>query len=285
MAVRYAAQPTMKTTTIRNEEIREGVRGQYGQIAERNNAPGTKDSDRGCGCGPTCCGIHGADAGFAQTLGYSESDIAAVPDGANLGLGCGNPVAIASLLPGQTVLDLGSGGGFDAFLAARAVTSEGRAIGVDMTPQMVGRARRNQEKGGYTNVEFRLGEIEHLPVADHSVDVIISNCVINLSPDKPQVIREAFRVLKPGGRLAISDIVALGELPEEVRRNFELHVGCVAGAATVSELQKWLKQAGFEEVRIMPKSESRRVLEGLLPGKGLEDLIASATVEAAKPNV
>jgi ubiquinone/menaquinone biosynthesis C-methylase UbiE len=190
---------------------------------------------------------------------------------------------LASLLPGQTVLDLGSGGGFDAFLAARAVTLSGKVIGVDMTPEMVGRARRNQEKGNFRNVDFRLGEIEHLPVADGTVDVIISNCVINLSPDKQQVFREAFRVLKPGGRLTISDIVALKELPGEVRMNFELHTGCVAGAAVVGDLERWLREVGFEDIRIHPKQESRRVLGELFPGKGLEDLIASATVEATKP--
>jgi SAM-dependent methyltransferase len=273
----------MKTATIENDEIREGVREQYGQIAERSKELESRNADGGCGCAPTCCGAKGADVGSAQNLGYSESDLAAVPEGANLGLGCGNPLAIASLSPGQTVLDLGSGGGLDAFLAAQAVTPAGRVIGVDMTPQMISRARLYQERGGYTNVEFRLGEIEHLPVADGSVDVIISNCVINLSPDKPQVIRESFRVLKPGGRLTISDIVALDKLPDEIRRNFELHVGCVAGAATIRELEKWLKQAGFEGIKIRPKRESRRVLKELFPGKGLEDLIASATIEAIKP--
>lgn len=274
----------MKTATIRNEEIREGVREQYGQIAERTNDTVDNGSRAGCGCAPTCCGSQGADAGFAGTLGYSDADLGAVPEGANLGLGCGNPVALASLMPGQTVLDLGSGGGFDAFLAARVVTDSGKVIGVDMTPEMVGRARRNQAKGDFGNVDFRLGEIEHLPVADRSVDVIISNCVINLSPDKPQVLREAFRVLKPGGRLTISDIVALQELPENVRLNFELHVGCVAGAAVVGDLERWLREVGFEDIRIHPKKESRRVLGELFPGKGLEDLIASATVEATKPN-
>jgi SAM-dependent methyltransferase len=273
----------MKTATIRNEEIREGVREQYGQIAGRTTDTVANGSRPGCGCAPTCCGSQGSDAGFAETLGYSESDLAAVPEGANLGLGCGNPVALASLLPGQTVLDLGSGGGFDAFLAARAVTNFGKVVGVDMTSEMVGRARRNQEKGNFRNVDFRLGEIEHLPVADGTVDVIISNCVINLSPDKQQVFREAFRVLKPGGRLTISDIVALHELPEEVRMNFELHTGCVAGAAVVGDLERWLREVGFEDIRIHPKQESRRVLGELFPGKGLEDLIASATVEATKP--
>ena len=273
----------MKTATNKNEEIREVVREQYGRIAGRSSGSSTEGSGAECGCAPTCCGSHGADPGFAETLGYSEADIAAVPEEANLGLGCGNPLAVASLMAGETVLDLGSGGGFDAFLSARAVTHSGKVIGVDMTPQMVGRARRHQEEGEYGNVDFRLGEIEHLPVADDSVDVVISNCVINLSPDKPQVFREAFRVLKPGGRLTISDIVALQELPEEIRLNFELHVGCVAGAATVDEMATWLNEAGFENIRINPKPGSRRVLAELFPGKGLEELIASATVEAAKP--
>lgn len=273
----------MKTTTNRNEEIREAVRGQYGRIAVRAGAAEMDDPNSGCGCAPTCCGSKGAEANFAGTLGYSETDVSSVPEGANLGLGCGNPLAIASLVEGQTVLDLGSGGGFDVFLAARAVGPSGKVIGVDMTPEMVGQARRNREKGDFANVEFRLGEIEHLPVADSSVDVIISNCVINLSPEKPRVFREAFRVLKPGGRLTISDIVALRELPEEIRRDFELHVGCVSGAATVDEMEGWLKETGFENIRVEPKPESRCVLEELFPGKGLEELIASATVEATKP--
>jgi ubiquinone/menaquinone biosynthesis C-methylase UbiE len=208
----------------------------------------------------------------------------AVPAGADLGLGCGNPQAIAALKPGETVLDLGSGGGFDCFLAARQVGAAGRVIGVDMTAEMVAKARNNATEAGYANVEFRLGEIEHLPVADAAVDVILSNCVINLSPDKPQVFREAFRVLRPGGRLAISDIVAITPLPEQVRRDLALYAGCLAGAASLEELETALRAAGFEQIRIQPKlEESRRFIQEWAPGRGIEDCVASATIEALKP--
>jgi ubiquinone/menaquinone biosynthesis C-methylase UbiE len=178
-------------------------------------------------------------------IGYSEAELAAVPEGANLGLGCGNPQAIAALKPGETVLDLGSGAGFDCFLAARQVGPAGHVIGVDMTPEMIRRARDNAAKAGLANVEFRLGEIEYLPVADASVDVVISNCVINLSPEKLQVFREAFRVLRPGGRLALSDIVATAELPAAVRDDLTLFTGCMAGAAHIDELEQMLSEVGF----------------------------------------
>lgn len=205
-----------------------------------------------------------------------------MPDGANLGLGCGNPQAIAALKPGETVLDLGSGAGFDAFLAARAVGFQGRVIGVDMTPEMVSKARKNQANGGFENVEFRLGEIENLPVANETVDVIISNCVINLSPDKRRVFREAFRVLKPGGRLAVSDIVALAPIPEELRQDWELYTGCVAGASRADELEEMLKQAGFGNIQIVPQGESREVIADWFPGRKVEDFVASANIEAVK---
>jgi ubiquinone/menaquinone biosynthesis C-methylase UbiE len=200
-----------------------------------------------------------------------------------MGLGCGNPRAIASLQPGETVLDLGSGGGFDCFLAARAVGKQGRVIGVDMTPEMVGKARRNAEKAGFGHVEFRLGEIEHLPVADGTIDVILSNCVINLSPEKDQVFREAWRVLKPGGRLAISDIVATSPLPEEVTNDPTLYSSCMAGAAWVDELRVILERVGFREIRIRPKDESKTLIRDWAPGRHVADYLVSATIEATKP--
>ena len=214
----------------------------------------------------------------------SAEDAHAAPEGANLGLGCGNPQAIAALQPGETVLDLGSGAGFDAFLAARAVGDSGRVIGVDMTHEMLAKARDNATRAGYTNVEFRLGEIEHLPVADAGVDVIISNCVINLSPDKPQVFREAFRVLRSGGRLAISDVVATAELPEAVRRDLALYTGCMAGASQVDELEAMLRKAGFTDIRIEPKDASREFIRDWAPGRRVEEYVVSATIEAIKPS-
>jgi arsenite methyltransferase len=216
-------------------------------------------------------------------LGYSASDTKAVPAGSNLGLGCGNPVAIASLRPGQTVLDLGSGAGFDAFLASKAVEPTGLVIGVDMTPEMVTKARQNKAKGNYPNVDFRLGEIENLPVADASVDVIISNCVINLSPDKAQVFREAFRVLKPGGRLAVADILTTTPLPDDVREDLELYAGCVAGPSLIDDVKRFVGDAGFTQVRITPKSGNREVIAEWFPGRGIENYIVSATIEAVKP--
>jgi SAM-dependent methyltransferase len=240
------------------EDIREVVRERYGRIGAE--AP----SGACCGGGSSCGSTGNLD------IGYSEEELSHIPDGANLGLGCGNPQGIAVLSPGETVLDLGSGGGIDCFLAARQVGDSGRVIGVDMTPQMLTRARANAAKSGVRNVEFRLGEIEHLPVEGGTVDVIISNCVVNLSPDKPAVFREAFRVLKPGGRLAISDMVAKGPLPAEVRADLDSYTGCIGGAAEISELKEMLSQAGFVDVRITPKAASR-------------DLVVSANIEARRP--
>ncbi len=258
-----------------HDKVRQQVREAYGAIAQAG----------GCGCGPSCC-TPGATAGadiLSQGIGYSAADTAIVPGGANLGLGCGNPQAIAALKPGETVLDLGSGAGFDCFLAALAVGETGRVIGVDMTPDMLSRARANAQKGGYANVEFRLGEIEHLPVADASIDVIISNCVINLSPDKAQVFRDAMRVLKPGGRLAISDIVLTAELPAEMKAEIAFYTGCVAGAVDVPALTAMLEAAGFANTRIAPKDASRDYIAQWAPGRGVEDYIASANIEAIKP--
>jgi arsenite methyltransferase len=205
-----------------------------------------------------------------------------VPAGSNLGLGCGNPLAAARLQAGFTVLDLGSGAGFDCFLAAAEVGPAGQVIGVDMTADMVLKARRNARTGQYANVEFRLGEIEFLPVANASVDVIISNCVINLSPNKPQVFREAFRVLKTGGRLCISDLVTGAPLPEETRQDVALHCGCLAGASVVEDLKAALAAAGFSGVTIQPKDESREFIKEWAPGLQLEEVIVSALIEAVK---
>src|SRR6478752_4046579 len=213
-----------------SEAIREEVRRRYGATARGESSS----------CGTECC-----TSTNAETLGYSTEQSVVAPEAANLGLGCGNPVAIASLLPGQTVLDLGSGAGFDCFLAARAVGPSGMVIGVDMTDDMLVKARGNAQKNGFTNVEFRFGEIESLTVADESVDVIISNCVINLSPEKLRVFKEAYRVLKPGGRLAVADIVATAPLPDEVRGDWAAYTGCMAGASQVSELEQMLEAVGF----------------------------------------
>lgn len=216
-------------------------------------------------------------------MGYSPADVAAAPEASNLGLGCGNPVAIASLKPGQTVLDLGSGAGFDCFLAAEAVGPSGRVIGVDMTHEMLAKARANATKDGFDNVEFRLGEIEALPVADASVDVIISNCVINLSPEKQRVFHEAYRVLKPGGRLAIADMVASAPLPEDVKGDWAAYTGCMAGASQISDLEMMLAAAGFIAVRISPKDASKTFIREWLPGSQIEAYLVSATMEARKP--
>jgi ubiquinone/menaquinone biosynthesis C-methylase UbiE len=200
-----------------------------------------------------------------------------------MGLGCGNPQAIAELKPGETVLDLGSGGGFDCFLAAPQVGDTGHVIGVDMTPEMLHKARKNAARQGFGNVEFRLGEIEHLPVADSSIDVILSNCVINLSPDKPQVYRETFRVLRAGGRLAISDVVAIGDLPDNIKEDLHAYCGCIAGAATVAEVESMLAKIGFQDIAIEVKPGSREFIKDWFPGSGVEEFVRSAEIRARKP--
>ena len=264
---------------VKPDEVREAVRKNYAAAAKRGAAPA---EDCGCSASPCCGSAPVAVDATSLQLGYSADELKAVPEGANLGLGCGNPQAIAALKAGETVLDLGSGAGLDAFLAARQVGPSGRVIGVDMTPEMVTRARENARKGGYANVEFRLGEVEHLPVADGSVDVVLSNCVINLSPDKPQVFRDAFRVLKPGGRLAISDVVRTAELPAEVRKDWAMMTGCVAGAAGIDEVTNMLGEAGFTDIRIKPKDASREFIATWFPGGKIEDYVVSATIEAIK---
>lgn len=230
---------------MKDEEIRKTVRERYGSIAVKDNS---------C-CGPTnsCCGGGSADT-ISQSVGYSDKELGAVPDGANLGLGCGNPTALASLKEGETVIDLGSGAGFDCFLAANIVGETGKVIGIDMTPEMLEKARENARKGNYDNVEFRLGEIENLPVADNSADVVISNCVINLSPDKSRVFKEAFRVLKPGGRLMVSDVVLLEELPDFIRNSTAAYIGCVSGAMLKEDYLATIRDAGFGEVKILEET-------------------------------
>jgi arsenite methyltransferase len=262
------------------DEIRQNVRNSYSEVAEASN------SGDCCGEQSSCCGVS-SDAAIntlvSTRLGYSEGDLDSVPDGADMGLGCGNPRAIASIKPGETVLDLGSGGGFDCFLAAAETGETGQVIGVDMTPTMVSKARNNADKGNYSQVEFRLGEIEYLPVANDTVDVIISNCVINLSPDKKRVFSEAFRVLKNGGRLAISDVVASTELPQEIRDDLQLYSGCMAGASHIRELEQILADSGFTDIRIAPKDESKEFIKDWAPGRGVEEYVVSATIEAVKP--
>lgn len=268
--------PTSNATSVAtpdhladHDAVRAAVRHQYGEVARSTTTS----------CAPSCCGPNPT---ASLELGYSAQDLAAVPEGANMGLGCGNPQAIAGLQPGEVVLDLGSGGGFDSFLAAKQVGPSGKVIGVDMTPDMVSKARANARQLGLQHVEFRLGEIEQLPVADDSVDVILSNCVINLSPDKPAVFAEAFRVLKKGGRLAISDIVAVGQMPDALVKDVAALTGCIAGAAPVDAMVTMLRAAGFGQVRVTVKEESRAFIAEWLPGSGAEQYVASASIEAVK---
>lgn len=271
------------------DTIRAKVRDGYGAIARQGGSC--------CGPAKSCCGTGNADA-LAAGVGYAADDLASLPEGANMGLSCGNPTAIAALKQGEVVLDLGSGGGFDVFIAAQKVGPEGRAIGVDMTPDMLMRARGNvpafRERTGLDNVEFRLGEIEHLPLADSSVDVIISNCVINLSPDKAQVWREMHRVLKPGGRVAVSDLALLQPLPRVLSEMVEALVGCVAGAVLVADTERMARDSGFADMTLTPKSGYiahmtewqdplyRKIIENLPAGASLEDYVTSLEVSARK---
>lgn len=259
-------------TTRNPDTTRNLVREHYGEVARTNGA---------CGCGPGCCG-GGATA--STELGYTTDQLAELPQGADMGLGCGTPLAFAALQTGETVLDLGSGGGIDAFLAAKQVGTTGKVVGVDMTPDMLAKARRNAETVGATNVEFRLGEIEALPIADRSVDVIVSNCVINLSPDKGAVLREAFRVLRPGGRLAISDIVASAPLPQQIKDDPAALSGCIAGAPAVDELRELLTAAGFAGVHIDIDEASRSIVKKWNPESGAEHYVASAAIRAIRPS-
>jgi arsenite methyltransferase len=269
-----------RVSSTSHDTHRQSVREAYADVAKANN------NGEGCGIGASCCGT--SDDGAINTListrlGYSQAELDLVPSGADMGLGCGNPKAIAALKPGEVVVDLGAGGGFDCFLAAHEVGHSGRVIGVDMTPDMLSKARANAVKGMFENVEFRLGEIEYLPIADATADVIISNCVINLSPNKQQVFRDAFRVLKPGGRLAISDVVAIVELPEEMRNDAGLIAGCMGNASLIEDLEKMMLDTGFEQIRIQPKDESKEFIKDWAPEHNVTDYVVSATIEAVKP--
>jgi len=250
-------------------KVKELVRNRYGGVAAENAG---------------CCGPATASHDASCRMGYSEAELASLPEGADLGLGCGNPQALAAMRPGEVVVDLGSGAGIDCFLAAQQVGPAGRVIGVDMTHEMLAKARANAEKVGAANVEFRLGEIEHLPIADNIADVVISNCVINLVPDKEQVYREAFRVLKQGGRIAIADVVNTASLPAELASDATLLCACLAGAATTRQIEDWLAGAGFTDIRITINPGSRELVESWAPGRGIEGYVASVTIEARKPS-
>jgi len=258
------------------DEKREQIRKKYSNIALKGSG--------GCGCNSGCCGskLKFDVNEVTKNLGYSDDDLSNIPDQANMGLGCGNPLAIASLKKGETVLDLGSGGGFDCFLARRKVGEFGLVIGIDMTPEMIKLARENAQKSGTSNVEFRLGEIEHMPVVDSFVDVIISNCVINLSLDKEKVFKEAYRVLKTGGRLCVSDIVATAELPEELKKDIAMLTGCIAGAEYVENIRTMLENAGFKNIDMRPKENSKEILSSWIPDKSIGDYVASYIIEAEK---
>jgi arsenite methyltransferase len=280
------------------ERIRQAVREHYSQIVEPN-AKAIKDKKtiasccstsssasshplNGCGCSSKQS-LDLSSEEFQLMLGYTKQDLMSAPEGANLGLGCGNPLALASLASGETVVDLGSGAGFDCFLAANRVGPKGHVIGVDMTPEMVDKARLNADKVKAGHVEFRIGTIEHLPVADNYADMIMSNCVINLSPDKNQVYREAFRVLKPGGRLAISDIVTSEPLPPEIKKDLALISACIGGAATIEDTRRLMEMAGFTDIRIDAHPIGDEVVNTYAPGSKARDFIFSASIKARKP--
>jgi len=274
---------------MKEQETKKAVREGYAKIA-REQTPC-------CGSSSSCCGSAPADT-ISKRIGYSEEELASVPEGANLGLGCGNPLAIASLKEGETVVDLGSGAGFDCFLAAKEVGKNGRVIGVDMTPDMLDKARENALKGGYNNVEFRLGEIENLPVANDTADVIISNCVINLSTDKSKVFGEAFRILKPGGRISVSDIVLTKELPENIRNSVSAYIGCISGALLKDKYLETIDDAGFTDIKVtgethfpiglMANDPTAQAIAGDLNFsqqelQGMADSVLSIKVHAVKP--
>jgi len=258
---------------MKSAEIKKIVRKGYGEIAKKGSS---------CCCGPktSCCGTGSQAEDISKRIGYTDEEMNSVPDGANLGLGCGNPVAMASLKEGETVIDLGSGAGFDCFIAANKVGKTGKVIGVDMTPEMLKKAKANAKKGGYKNVEFRLGEIEKLPVADNFADIVISNCVINLSPEKDKVFKETFRVLKPEGRLMVSDIVLLEELPEYILISVSAYVGCISGAVKKEEYMETIKRAGFKDVKII--SEAHFPVESMVNDPTAQAIIKKIGMSADK---
>jgi len=277
---------------MKEENIKKAVRESYAKVASGSSCCCTPDT------GSSCCGQVDLAKEISSNIGYSKEDLNKVPEGSNLGLGCGNPIAMASLAKGEVVLDLGSGAGFDCFLAAEKVGPEGRIIGVDMTPEMLEKARENAQKGNFSNVEFRLGEIENLPVADGVIDIIISNCVINLVPDKDRVFSEAFRVLKPGGRIMVSDIVLTKELPDFIKNNMTAYVGCISGAIIKDNYLNAIKKAGFMDVKIIDEvnfplkyiisDDTAAIVKNDLSlsenqAKDLEDSILSIKVYASKP--
>lgn len=259
-----------------NDRIRKHVRKNYGNIASKGSVGGCCSGGCSCNAAPT------DTRKTSVKIGYAEEDLTVVPVNSNMGLGCGNPIAIANLREGETVLDLGCGGGFDCFLASKKVGETGLVIGVDMTSDMISLARKNAEEDGYTNVEFRLGEIEHLPVADESIDVIISNCVINLSPEKEKVFQDAYRVLKPGGRLSISDVVATAELPEDIKMDLSMMTGCIAGAEYVEVIRKIMYEAGFKDIKLTPKDNGKEIVKSWVPDRNVEDYVTSYIIEATK---
>jgi len=260
------------------ENVKYQVREAYGEVAKSNN------QKKSCGNSRSCCGISATkDDSYSRELGYSLEELSSVPEGSNMGLGCGNPHVTALYKKGETVLDLGAGGGFDVFLASKLVGPTGKVYGVDMTPEMISNARLKAEKNEYHNVEFLLGEIEHLPLPDKSIDAIISNCVVNLSTNKSQVFKESFRVLRDGGRLAISDIVAHQPLPKEMVNNEELYCNCISGAITIDEIKRLLKQEGFVEIVIEPDEDSQMYIKDWVPGANAENYVVSAKITAVKP--
>lgn len=258
------------------EKIRKVVRSSYSKVAQKGSLAGC------CSGASSCCGPSTDVEESSLRIGYSSEEISGVPSDSNMGLGCGNPIAIASLKEGEVVLDLGSGGGFDCFLASKQVGESGLVIGVDMTPDMISLARKNAEEDGYTNVEFRLGEIEHLPVANDSVDVIISNCVINLSPDKDKVFKETYRVLKAGGRLSISDVLATAEMPEDIKEDSEMLSCCIAGAENVEVIRKILEEVGFKDIKLSPKDNAKEIVRSWVPNRNVEDYVSPYIIEAIK---